>query len=132
MSSSGGASTPNRSSSHSSRPIKRPGRSIPKLGRRRRRPSFTRPSSRWRSRSSLPPRRTKIFRQGSTRGTENKHWFSAKFLQQFRLFFRYSEDKKAIVLAWVNDDRTNRAYGSKPDAYAVFKKMLDAGDLPGS
>jgi toxin YhaV len=72
------------------------------------------------------------FRQGSTLGKENKHWFRAKFFQQFRLFFRYSEDKKAIVLAWVNDDNSKRAYGSRTDAYAVFKKMLDAGNPPGS
>lgn len=56
----------------------------------------------------------------------------AKFNQQFRLFFRYSEDKKAIVLAWVNDEDTKRAYGSKSDAYAVFRKMLEAGDPSGS
>lgn len=72
------------------------------------------------------------FRQGSTLGTGNKHWFRATFLQQFRLFFRYSEDKKAIVLAGVNDDETKRACGAKTDAYVVFKKMLEAGDPPGS
>ena len=70
------------------------------------------------------------FRQGSTLGDDNKHWFRAKFLQQFRLFFRYSDDKKAIILAWVNDEDTRRAYGSKTDAYEVFKKMLKAGNPP--
>lgn len=70
------------------------------------------------------------FRQGSTLGDDNKHWFRAKFLQQFRLFFRYSEDKKAIILAWVNDEGTKRVYGSKTDAYEVFKKMLKAGNPP--
>jgi toxin YhaV len=42
-----------------------------------------------------------IYRQGNTLGEEYKHWFRAKFLQQFRLFFRYqqSEGAKVIVLA---------------------------------
>lgn len=73
-----------------------------------------------------------IYRQGGTLGTDYKHWFRAKFLQQFRLFFRYqqSPDAKIIVLAWVNDDSTLRAYESANDAYAVFRKMLDRGNPP--
>jgi len=73
-----------------------------------------------------------IYRQGSTLGEEYKHWFRAKFLQQFRLFFRYqqSESAKIIVLAWVNDDKTLRAYESANDAYAVFRKMLKRGNPP--
>ncbi|WP_404294180.1 type II toxin-antitoxin system YhaV family toxin (plasmid) [Microvirga sp. RSM25] len=69
------------------------------------------------------------FRQGSTLGDDNKNWFRAKFLQQFRLFFRYAEDKKTIVIGWVNNEDTKRAYGSKTDAYETFKKMLKAGIL---
>lgn len=73
-----------------------------------------------------------VYRQGSTLGDEYKHWFRAKFLQQFRLFFRYqqSAEAKIIVLAWVNDDSTLRAYESANDAYAVFRKMLDRGTPP--
>jgi len=73
-----------------------------------------------------------VYRQGSTLGEHYKHWFRAKFLQQFRLFFRYqqSADAKIIVLAWVNDDSTLRAYESANDAYAVFRKMLDRGNPP--
>jgi toxin YhaV len=73
-----------------------------------------------------------VYRQGSTLGEDYKHWFRAKFLQQFRLFFRYqqSADAKIIVLAWVNDDSTLRAYESANDAYAVFWKMLDRGNPP--
>ena len=73
-----------------------------------------------------------VYRQGSTLGEDYKHWFRAKFLQQFRLFFRYqqSADAKIIVLAWVNDDLTLRAYESANDAYAVFRKMLDRGNPP--
>jgi len=73
-----------------------------------------------------------IYRQGSTLGEEYKHWFRAKFLQQFRLFFRYQQSvgAKVIVLAWVNDDSTLRAYESANDAYAVFRKMLKRGNPP--
>ena len=38
-------------------------------------------------------------------------------------------DAKIIVLAWVNDEETLRAYGSKMDAYATFKTML-SNDRP--
>lgn len=73
-----------------------------------------------------------VYRQGDTLGEDYKHWFRAKFLQQFRLFFRYQRSKttKVIVLAWVNDDSTLRAYGSATDAYAVFRKMLKQGNPP--
>ena len=74
-----------------------------------------------------------VYRQGDTLGDEYKHWFRAKFLQQFRLFFRYrrSEKSKVIVLAWLNDDSTLRAYNSATDAYVVFRKMLKRGNPPG-
>jgi len=73
-----------------------------------------------------------IYRQVSTRGDDYKHWFRVKFLQQFRLFFRYhqSENAKVIVLAWVIEDTTLRVYESATDAYAVFRKMLDRGSPP--
>jgi len=71
------------------------------------------------------------FRQGSTLGDDNKHWFRAKFFQQYRLFFRYHLDSKIIVYAWVNDEKNKRAYGSKKDAYKVFEKMLSTGHPPG-
>jgi toxin YhaV len=70
------------------------------------------------------------YRQGSTLGDEYKHWFRAKFFQQYRLFFRYHQEKKIIVFVWVNDEGSKRAYGSKTDAYLVFKKMLDSGCPP--
>jgi toxin YhaV len=73
-----------------------------------------------------------IYRQGDTLGNDYKHWFRAKFLQRMRLFFRYQETKtaKVIVLAWVNDEDTLRAYGKASDAYAVFRKMLKRGCPP--
>lgn len=71
------------------------------------------------------------YRQGGTLGLKRKHWFSAKFASgRFRLFFRYNSSAKIIIYAWVNDQNTLRTYGSKSDAYAVFKKMLDADNPP--
>ena len=70
------------------------------------------------------------FRQGGTLGSSRKHWFRAKFFQQYRLFFRFDSASRIIVLAWVNDDDTVRAYGSKTDAYMTFKGMLDSGNPP--
>ena len=46
------------------------------------------------------------------------------------MFFRYDSRTKVIVYAWVNDEKTLRAAGSKNDPYAVFKKMLDRGNPP--
>lgn len=70
------------------------------------------------------------YRQGKTLGDNNKHWFRAKFFQQYRLFFRYHLQSKVIVYAWVNDESNKRAYESKTDAYKVFAKMLEAGNPP--
>lgn len=70
------------------------------------------------------------YRQGNTLGDDYKHWFRAKFFQQYRLFFRYHAPSKVIVLAWVNDDDTKRAYESSDDAYRVFRKMLESGHPP--
>jgi toxin YhaV len=70
------------------------------------------------------------YRQGGTLGDDRKHWFRAKFFQQYRLFFRYHAAAKMIVYAWVNDDDTKRAYESNNDAYSVFRKMLESGHPP--
>jgi len=72
------------------------------------------------------------YRQGSTLGSDRKHWFRAKFFQQYRLFFRYHAQAKMIVYAWVNDEDTKRAYESCNDAYLVFTKMLASGHPPDS
>jgi len=71
------------------------------------------------------------YRQGNTLGEDHKHWFRAKFFQQYRLFFRYHASSKVIVYAWVNDEETKRAYESSDDAYRVFRKMLESGHPPG-
>lgn len=70
------------------------------------------------------------YRQGGTLGNDHKHWFRAKFFQQYRLFFRYHAQSKIIVYAWVNDEDTKRAYNSSDDAYLVFRKMLENGQPP--
>lgn len=70
------------------------------------------------------------YRQGRALGNEHKHWFRAKFFQQYRLFFRFHASSKTIVYAWVNDEFSKRAYGSKSDAYQVFEKMLKFGHPP--
>ena len=70
------------------------------------------------------------YRQGNTLGDDHKHWFRAKFFQQYRLFFRYHAPSRVIVLAWVNDENTKRAYESSDDAYRVFRKMLESDHPP--
>jgi len=58
------------------------------------------------------------------------HWFRDKYAGRFRLFFRFSSTVKVIIYGWVNDERTLRTYGSKTDAYTVFKSKLAKGDPP--
>ncbi|OGT15475.1 MAG: toxin [Gallionellales bacterium RIFCSPHIGHO2_02_FULL_57_16] len=70
------------------------------------------------------------YRQGATLGDDRKHWFRAKFFHQYRLFFRYHQESKIIVYAWVNDENTKRAYGSATDAYQVFQRTLKSGNPP--
>lgn len=65
------------------------------------------------------------YRQDNTLGESHKHWFRAKFFQQYRLFFRYHQPSRIIVYACVNDEDTKRAYESSDDAYRVFRKMLE-------
>lgn len=70
------------------------------------------------------------YRQGNTLGEDHRHWFRAKFFQQYRLFFRYHAASRVIVFAWVNDDETRRAYERGDDAYRVFRRMLEGGQPP--
>ena len=63
------------------------------------------------------------YRQGSTLGDDHKHWFRARFFQQYRLFFRFDSASKIIVYSWGNDEKNKRAYGSKTDAYRVFENL---------
>jgi toxin YhaV len=70
------------------------------------------------------------YRQGAALGDEYKHWFRAKFFQQYRLFFRYHRESRIIIYAWVNDEETKRAYESASDAYRTFRRMLKNGHPP--
>lgn len=70
------------------------------------------------------------YRQGNTMGPAFRHWRRAKIGRRFRLFFRFDSKSKIIIFAWVNDDNTLRASGSKTDPYAVFQRMLDKGHPP--
>jgi toxin YhaV len=70
------------------------------------------------------------YRQGNTLGPAYRHWRRAKVGRRFRLFFRYDSRAKTIVFAWVNDEQTLRAAGSKSDPYATFEKMLERGNPP--
>jgi len=70
------------------------------------------------------------FRQGNTLGSDNRHWFRAKFHQRFRLFYRFSSKEKVIVYAWMSDEATLRKSGSRTDPYRVFNDLLKAGDPP--
>jgi toxin YhaV len=70
------------------------------------------------------------YRQGTTLGDDYKHWFRAKFFQQYRLFFRYHQEGKILLLVWVNDENSKRAYDSRTDAYRVFRRMIESGHPP--
>ena len=72
------------------------------------------------------------YRQGNALDADRTHWCRAKFYQQYRLFFRYDLTSRTLIYAWVNDESTKRAYESKHDAYAVFRKMLNKGNPPDS
>ena len=70
------------------------------------------------------------FQQGTSLGPAHRHWRRAQFFQQYRLFFRFHARSRLIVLGWVNDTDTKRAYGSTSDAYRVFQAMLSRGQPP--
>jgi toxin YhaV len=72
------------------------------------------------------------FRQGNTLGKDNHHWFRAKFHGRYRLFFRFSTEKKVIIYVWVNDEKSLRKAGAKTDPYALFQAMLRSGNPPQS
>lgn len=70
------------------------------------------------------------FRLGKTLGDQYTNWFRAKFFQQYRLFFRYHSKAGIIVYAWVTEEENKRAYGSRTDAYRVFRQMLENSKIP--
>ncbi len=64
------------------------------------------------------------YRLGDALGRDRRHWFRAKFFQQYRLFFRFHAASRLIVYGWVNDETSKRAYESDDDAYLIFQRML--------
>ena len=70
------------------------------------------------------------YRLGQALGENRRQWSRAKFFQQYRLFFRFHKGSRILVLAWVNDEQSKRAYESANDAYRVFRKMLQQGHPP--
>ena len=71
-----------------------------------------------------------LYRLGNTLGPDARGWCRAKFLGQFRLFFRFDTASRVIVYAWVSDETTLRKAGSASDPYAVFQGMLLDSDPP--
>lgn len=71
-----------------------------------------------------------VYALGNTLGPAHRHWRRAKFLQRFRLFFRFDSASRIIVYVWVNNETTLRKAGSRSDPYAVFAQRLEAGDPP--
>jgi len=71
-----------------------------------------------------------IYGLGNTLGPAHRHWRRAKFLQRFRLFFRFDSVSRIIIYAWVNDENTLRKAGARSDPYAVFTRRLDDGNPP--
>ncbi|RVU17795.1 type II toxin-antitoxin system YhaV family toxin [Methylobacterium oryzihabitans] len=67
---------------------------------------------------------------GNTLGPAHRHWRRAKFLQRFRLFYRFDSASRIIIYAWVNDETALRKAGARSDPYAVFARRLDASDPP--
>lgn len=70
------------------------------------------------------------YQLGNTIGAAHRHWRRAKFLQRFRLFYRFDSKSKVIIYAWVNDENSLRKRGSKTDPYEIFKTRLASGDPP--
>jgi len=73
----------------------------------------------------------KRYRLGHSLGRQFTSWRRAKFLGRFRLFFRFHSKRRAIVYVWLNDEQTLRKAGARTDPYAVFARMLAAGEPPG-
>lgn len=70
----------------------------------------------------------RIYRAGKSLPDD---WFRAKTGGgRYRLFYRFDSTSRLIVYAWVHDENNLRTYGSRTDAYAVFRDMVADGDPP--
>ncbi|MGB5101796.1 MAG: type II toxin-antitoxin system YhaV family toxin [Steroidobacteraceae bacterium] len=66
-----------------------------------------------------------VFRQGDTLGAHHKHWFRAKFFQQYRLFFRYDARARVIIYAWVRGTALLAESNTAGDRSRAFVRQLD-------
>lgn len=69
---------------------------------------------------------------GNSLGAENRAWRRAKFLERYRLFFRFDSAAKVIIYAWVNDESSLRSRGSRDDPSEIFSRKLSSGNPPSS
>jgi len=69
------------------------------------------------------------YRQGDALGSSYKHWFRAKFFQQYRLFFRYHSGSKIIVLAWINDETCKRVWCTPKTRQKIREIKRENSDL---
>ena len=51
--------------------------------------------------------------------------------RRYRLFFVLSEEAKVIIVLYLNDDATLRKQGSSTDPYAVFRRLVERGEISG-
>jgi toxin YhaV len=69
-----------------------------------------------------------------SKSLENKYkeWRRVKqgLPPRYRMFFRFYSATKEIIFAWINSEGCIRKSGDKYDVYAIFKKMLDRGEIP--
>jgi len=75
------------------------------------------------------------FRLGHVLGPEHANWRRVKrgLPARYRLFFRFASATVGIIVyAWLNDDHTLRKQGARSDVYAVFRRMLERGEVPTS
>jgi len=67
----------------------------------------------------------RAFWQGNTLGASYRAWHRGKFFEgRYRLFFRYATREKAIVLAWVNDEESLRAFDSQSSLFQHCNEFI--------
>lgn len=71
---------------------------------------------------------------GNSLGPNHRDWRRAKkgLPARYRLFFKFFSATKELFFVWLNDETTLRKSGAKTDCYAVFRRMLERGDIPSS
>lgn len=73
------------------------------------------------------------YRLGQTLGKEYGDWRRIKkngLPDRYRLFFKFFSQHEKIFLVWLNDETTYRKEGARTDCYAIFRKMLNNGQIP--